>query len=206
MLSEFFCQQPRWDIHKRQTPWCIYMSYNRILETTTYIIVCGDDYPSSDTVKARLQASFSGVSEEVSSKLHIRNPYLLHCMIFHEAFVEAKSIITKLRHRLYDQLDKVDDYAKDTLDRKTLEILTIELHGVSQDTDSLLASADMAEMIATRMQAAHSRFEELVVVSELKDKTVKINDSLRYLQTSVQSQRRWLLSYKSRKDIAMNLV
>jgi hypothetical protein len=206
MQPEFFCQQPRWNIHHRQTPWCIYMTYDVKLASTTYIIVCGDDYPSSMTVKARLQAALSGTSEAVMSKSHARDPYLLHCMISHEALVEAKSVITALRHRLYDQLDKVDIYAKNTLERKTLEHLTIELHGISQDTDSLLASADMAEMIATRMLAAHTRFKGLSVAEEFRDKTVKINDSLRYLQVSVQSQKRWLLSYKSRKDIAMNLV
>jgi hypothetical protein len=203
---EFFCQQPRWNIHQRQTPWCVYMTHDAVLACTTYIIVCGSQNPSSETVKARLTANLIGASEVVTSKSHTRDPFFLHCMISHEAFVEAKGIITSLRHRLYDQLDKVDVYAKNTSNRKNLENLTIELHEISQDTDSLLASADMAEMIATRMLTAHSRFEYLLSADNIKDKAVKLGDSLQYLQSSVQSQKRWLLSYKSRKDIAMNLV
>jgi hypothetical protein len=182
------------------------MTYDIKLASTTYIIVCGEENPTCATVKTRLQAIVSGISEEVVPKSHAYDPYLLHSMIYHEALVESKSIITALRHRLYDQLDKVDAYAKNTLQRKALENLTIELHGISQDTDSLLASADMAEMIATRMLAAHSRFEELPGAYKIRDKAVKISDSIRYLQVSVQAKKRWLLSYRSRKDIAMNLV
>jgi hypothetical protein len=182
------------------------MSYDVHLACTTYVIACGSENPLNSLVKARLEVHLGGPSETVTAKSHTKDPFLLHCMIFHEGFTEAKAIITKLRHRLYDQLDMVDAYAKNPSDRKNLENLTIELHGVSQDTDSLLASADMAEMIATKMAKAHRRFEAILTDANLKDKTTKLEDALGYLQSSVQSQRRWLLSYKSRKDIAMNLV
>lgn len=182
------------------------MTHDAALSCTTYIIIGGNQSPFSTAVKARLTANFIEVPKKVTSKSHTLDPFLLHSMIFHESFIGAKEIITSLRHRLYDQLDKVDIYAKNTSNRKNLENLTIELHGISQNTDSLLASADMAEMIATKMLIAHGRFEALLGVDDIKDKTVKLSDSLRYLQSSTQSQKRWLLSYKSRKDTAMNLV
>jgi hypothetical protein len=176
------------------------------LVSTTYIVVSGGQYLPNETIKERLTALFSGSTEALASRSHTRDPFLLHCMITHEALVEAKGVITSLRRRLYDQLDKVDLYAKNALKREHLEELTIELHGISQNTDSLIASADMAEMIATTMASAHSRFIDILGHKDVKDKTMKVSDSLRYLQSSIQSQRRWLLSHKARKDIAMNLV
>ncbi|KAI9735160.1 MAG: hypothetical protein M1834_001748 [Cirrosporium novae-zelandiae] len=64
----------------------------------------------------------------------------------------------------------------------------------------------MAEMITARMRSAHSRFEKLLGAEDIKGKTVKISGSLQYPQAPIQSQKRWLLNYKARKDIAMNLV
>lgn len=190
----------------RQTPCSIYMNYDANLTCATYIIVSGYPHPPLETIKARLTESFSGEKEGIFQKSHAMNPFLLHCMISHESLMEAKSIISALRYRLYDQLDMIDAYAKEPSDRRNLENITIELHSISQDTDSLLASADMAHMIAERMICAHDRFETAPESAKAKDETVKVRDSLMYLQTSIQSQRRWLLSYKSRKDIAMNLV
>ncbi|OCL06378.1 hypothetical protein AOQ84DRAFT_390225 [Glonium stellatum] len=203
---EFFCQQPRWNIHKQQTPWCIYMTHDFLLSCSTYIIVCGEAYPSCDTVKLKLSQIFGGVDEKVAKKSYAKDPFLLHSMISYEALFEAKAIVTKLRLRLYDQLDIVDAYAKEPSDRRNLEKLTIELHSISQDTDSLLASADMAEMIAESMLVSHQRCKSVLQLADLKDEVIKISDSLTYLKTSIQSQKRWLMSYKNRKDIAMNLV
>lgn len=182
------------------------MNYDAEVACTTYIIVSGNPHPPLEIIKTRLAESFNGENEDVLEKSHAMNPFLLHCMISHESLVEAKSIISALRYRLYDQLDMIDAYAKEPSDRRNLENITVELHSISQDTDSLPASADMAQMIAERMICAHERFEMVLDEAKIKDKTVKLKDSLRYLQTSIQSQRRWLLSYKSRKDIAMNLV
>ena len=182
------------------------MNYDANLACTTYIIASGFPHPPLETIKARLAESFGGECEDVFQKSHAMDPFLLHCMISHESMVEAKSIVSALRYQLYDQLDMIDAYAKEPSDRRNLENITIELHGISQDTDSLLASADMAQMIAERMINAHERFEISMDGAKAKDKMVKVMDSLQYLQTSIQSQKRWLLSYKSRKDIAMNLV
>ncbi|CAG8957244.1 hypothetical protein HYFRA_00009446 [Hymenoscyphus fraxineus] len=69
----------------------------------------------------------------------------------------------------------------------------------------------MAEMIATRLCVVHAVFEKAMEVSstlepDWKDEVMKVKASLEYLKLSVQAQKRWLLSYKYRKDIAMNLV
>lgn len=182
------------------------MTYDVGAACTTYIIVCGEENPLIHVVKNRVKAIFSGSPTNVNTMRHARDPFLFHSLICHEALVEAKDIVKKLRMRLYDQLDIVDEYAENPSDRKILENLTIQLHAVSQDTDSLISSAEMAEMIATRMLTAHERFMRLQNPLEIKDVLEKHVDSLHYLQTSIQSQKRWLLGHKSRKDIAMNLV
>ena len=127
-------------------------------------------------------------------------------MIIHESLIGAKPTITSVRHRLYDQLDMVDAYAKEPSDRKALEKLTNELHGISQDADSLLASADMVEIVLKGILSAHQRFQMVQIDQKSRNEIINANDSIRYLLSSVQSQRRWIMSYKSRKDTAMNLV
>jgi hypothetical protein len=46
----------------------------------------------------------------------------------------------------------------------------------------------------------------LLGLNAIEDGNTKISDALRYLLESAESQKRWLVSYKSRKDIALNLV
>lgn len=108
-----------------------------------------------------------------------------------------------------DQLDQVEKYCKkgpDEREKNKLEKLTIGLHTVSQDTDSLLASADMASMILRRVSEADLRYANWVWEPDRQNAFGKPADAISYLSASVESQVRWLASYKSRKDIAMNLV
>ena len=90
--------------------------------------------------------------------------------------------------------------------RMSLDTLTKELHIVSQDADGLLSSADMGIMLCKELKRAHERFIELCLPVQQRFLGAKISDATRYMLVSLESQKRWLLSYKSRKDIAMNLV
>lgn len=138
-----------------------------------------------------------------SAKLHPNDPFLPLSIICHESLVDAKAIITELRHRLYDQLDIVDIYSETPFDRSNVKELTSQLHKVSQDADSLFASAEMGTMVIEHIIRARDRALNLFPQA-LSD--VNVGDSLSYIKQSLDSQKRWLLSYKSRKDIAMNLV
>jgi hypothetical protein len=185
------------------------MNHSVSTACTTYLVVCGSNYKPCQAIKQRLSDAAI-----YSPQGQILEPFFLHNMIMHEASVECKSVIAKLRRRLYAELDKVDDYAKSQgkFERKLLEHLTIQLHGISQDTDSLLASADMAEMVANKMLKAHKRLADILRVNShdrytgLRNDIRKTNDGIAYMLASMQAQKRWLLSYRSRKDIAMNLV
>ena len=94
---------------------------------------------------------------------------------------------------------------KKLVDRAALKALTNELRLISQDADSLVAGAEMGTMITERMYEAH-RTLKTSAEFRLQRHFCQVQDSLGRLVHSLQARRRWMLSYKSRKDIAMNLV
>lgn len=201
--AEFVCQQPRYAIRSKQQLCSLYMGFDSKSASATYIIISGKDEPYLDRVKCRLSDYFPSGGTLGATMLHPKDPFLLLSMICHESLVDAKAIVTELRHRLYDQLDIVDMYSESPFDRSKLRELTNQLHKVSQDVDSLFASAEMGTMIIEHVIQARHRALRLFprALSE-----VNVDDSLFYVKQSLESQKRWLLSYKSRKDIAMNLV
>lgn len=196
------CQHPRWDSHVKLQPCSVYMSVDRITNVTTYIVVSGEDDHCIEIAKKRIEDAFSLPTVDQSP-----DPFLVHHIIAHESFLQSKPIITKLRHRLYDALDNVDAYGKGekSLDRVALRALTNELHLISQDADSLVSSTEMGTMVVERMSAAHRK---LIQESDaaLQNAFSLVGDSLEQHVQTLHARRRWLLSYKSRKDIAMNLV
>ncbi|KAL8768952.1 MAG: hypothetical protein Q9194_005578 [Teloschistes cf. exilis] len=178
------------------------MSVDRITNVTTYIVVSGEDDHCIEIAKKRIEDAFSLPTVDQSP-----DPFLVHHIIAHESFLQSKAIITKLRHRLYDALDNVDAYGKGekSLDRVALRALTNELHLISQDADSLVSSTEMGTMVVERMSAAHRKLMQESDAA-LKNAFSLVGDSLEQHVQTLHARRRWLLSYKSRKDIAMNLV
>lgn len=134
---------------------------------------------------------------------------MVHCLVLQETFRNTKSVITPLRGSHYDHLDLVDIYSSKPLHehgRAELEDMTIEMHVISQEIDSVTAGAEMTAMIVRRMQLAHDRCFTLLGSNPVGDGNTKVSDALRYLLESAESQKRRLLSYKLRKDIALILV
>jgi hypothetical protein len=84
--------------------------------------------------------------------------------------------------------------------------MTVHLHYISRVIDPLIAYADMTAMILRRMQASHDRYCDGQPGQGLSTASTKTSDSIRYLLESAESRKRWLLSYKSRKDATLNLV
>ncbi|KAK6335172.1 hypothetical protein TWF718_010609 [Orbilia javanica] len=203
---EFFCQHPRWNIHENQQPWSVYMSYDLPTKRVFYFVVTGVDCPKNALVKDRLFQSFCRGEDNNAAKRSFADPFFIHTLISHESLNDLKPVMTVLRTHLYDQLDEVDAYAKQPSDRRKLEKLTTELHMVSQDADSLLASSDMAIMVSDRMLESHQLIQQLLFAQFKYDEYHKTADALAYLRHSAQTHKRWLTSYKNRKDIAMNLV
>jgi hypothetical protein len=134
---------------------------------------------------------------------------MLHCLIAHEVFLDAKSVFEPLKDDLYAQLDLVDAcVATPSRDRgkKDLEEMTVRLHYLSRMIDPLIANAEMTAMVLRQMQASHDRYCESLTGAGLSNATTKTSDSVRYLLESAESQKRWLVSYRSRKDTTLNLV
>jgi hypothetical protein len=186
------------------------MTHSLATNSTTYLVVCSQGQYRNDVIKERLRDMFPAPQPaHPSPALTLPDPFLLHVMITHEAFLEAKSITTLTRHKLYDALDSVGDFSKQIPSQRSkekLESLTISLHLVSQDTDGMFAAADMTAMILRRLSQAHQRYSASVQSRLKTDAITKTADAIDYLSASVESQMRWLNSYKARKDIAMNLV
>lgn len=273
-------QHPRYTIHERQQPCSVYMGYDFTTGVTTYLIFSGEADPWVGRAKKRFadyctewvpRMSNDSTDDKTTSSEAVafpasetRDPFLLQSMLCHESLVEARRPITELRHRLYDVLDVVGEYAKEPFDRSNLKDITNKLHGISQDVDSLYVSAEMGSMVARHCATAREAIlderrkqqveqsgtlsgdesavsqpptpgldfvstpglDELpspghsdVTLAASADDTPKVctpnphdfegsnvGDALAYLIQSLDSQKRWLQSYKSRKDIAMNLV
>lgn len=137
------------------------------------------------------------------------DPFMFHALVAHETFLDAREDITQQRADLYDQLDALDKYAAKSAqqrDKGDLEDMTIQFDVISQEIDSMTASADMTGMILRRLPAAHHRCRQSLKTPESTNAATRTADTLAYLTEPLESQRRWLLSYKSRRDIAMNLV
>jgi hypothetical protein len=92
--------------------------------------------------------------------------------------------------------------------RDLLQSITIELHSVSQTTDSGMANADMSIRLTEFMYArfrehccatppAHPQAGEAIRVT---------NQAIFYALNSWYSQSNWLRHYKARKDTAMGFV
>lgn len=205
--QEFICRHPRWDIHTKMQPCSVYMSHQSQTAVTTYIVVSGEGDTCIEIAKSRLQDAFRRQRPGQAPLEKATDPFLLHNIIVQESFLQSKPVITKLRFRLYDQLDKVDAYGKgeEIVDRAALKALTNELHLISQDADSLVAGAEMGMMITERMYEGHATLKASAEL-RLQPHFCQVDDSLGQLVHSLQARRRWILSYKSRKDIAMNLV
>ena len=205
-VTEFICQHPRWDSHIKLQPCSVYMSFQKERAITTYIIVSGLDDECVKISRKRLEEACDA-PKSTGRTFNMNDPYLFHHIIAQESFLQSKPIITKLRHRLYDALDNVDAYGKGdkSLDRTALRALTNELHLISQDADSLVSSSEMGTMVVEQMYTAHGHLA-VIFGAQIKQRFARVDDSLGHLVQTLQARRRWLLSYKSRKDIAMNLV
>ncbi|KXT09169.1 hypothetical protein AC579_7288 [Pseudocercospora musae] len=220
---EFFCQQPRWNLHKKDVPLSIYMTHDLTTKATTYVISCSKEQAQLKVIQERLEDAFRAATVTEAA-----DPFMLHALVTHEVFAEARSVVTPVRYQLYDQLDRVDKYAERSAkgiepsptntslaksnlaveqdEPENLQDITIQLNVVSQEVDSMTANADMASMIVHRLIEAHDRYRESVTSVSMRNAVTKTHDSLQYLAQSIDAQKRWLQSYKVRKDTAMNLV
>ncbi|KAI6777399.1 hypothetical protein HG530_001344 [Fusarium avenaceum] len=204
--SVFAFQHPRYTIHVRQQPCSSYIGYDAVRDMTTCVVSSGENELFVERTKVRIKDYFANtLTEPAKIGPEAFDPFLIQSILCQESLLAARKPITELRHRLYDVLDVVGEYSKEPFDRSNLKEMTDKLHKVSQDADSLAASVEMGLMIAQNS----GRGWNAIRTSRLtRSKTggSTVGDSLDYIARSLESQLRWLQTYKSRKDIAMNLV
>jgi hypothetical protein len=172
--------------------------------TTTYIVVIDKRHSRTLHIKRRIAACFSAAGPADK-----QDPFMLHCLISQEMLLDGESVIAPLKTDLYTQLDLVDEcIITPSRDRgkEDLERMTVQLHYISRIIDPLIAYADMTAMILRRLQASHDRYCDGDPGHGISNATIKTSDSIRYLLESAESRKRWLLSYKSRKDATLSLV
>ncbi|KAK8075319.1 hypothetical protein PG997_009982 [Apiospora hydei] len=207
--AKYTYQHPRYTIHTRQQPCSVWFAYDLPTSTTTYIVTYGKGEEWVDKAKDRLTHYFVRTGHGPGLKTaEGHDPFLVQSILCHESLSGAKTPITQLRHMLYDVLDTVSEYSKEPFHRSSLKAMTEQLHKVSQDADSLLASAEMGSMVAShcKWSRASLQTEVRTVQSISPFAASNVGDALEYLVQSLEAQKRWLSSYQSRKDIAMNLV
>lgn len=204
--SEFIYQHPRYSSPAWQTPCSVYLAYEVDRARTSYIIVSGDSEPWVERAKRRMNDYYNrSASDPVLGFTEAFDPFLLQSILCHESLVEAKVPISEVRCRLYTVLNVVGEYSKEPFDRKNLKDMTEQLHRVSQDADSMLAGAEMCTMIVEHSRRGRTSLLD-GITPRPRFSSSNVGDALVYLSESLELQKRWLQSYKSRKDIAMNLV
>jgi hypothetical protein len=182
----------------------VYMTHNLSDKTTTYVVVISNRHSRTLHIKRRIAACFSA-----AGPADRQDPFMLHCLIAQGMFLDGQSVIAPLKRDLYKQLDLVDECISrrsHQRHKKDLEQMTVQLHYISQMIEPLIAKADMTAMILRQMQASHDWYCECLPGDGLLDAATKTSDSIRYLLESAESQKRCLVSCRSRKDATLNLV
>jgi hypothetical protein len=208
--TEFWCQHPRWDIHNREQPISVYMKNG--YQSTTYLIT-GD---RNDYVINHLQDCLRCGTDEGSKYLSpnsFLDPFAIHYLLARLSFEFSKGFVSNLRRTLYDQLDKIDRHTQSIStagEREELKKRTTDLSLLSQNVDSFLAGFQMALGIANKLKNAHEEYVNFVEgEKEAIGRTTggqRLIYSIQWLESSLESQLRWLHSYKARKDTSMTLV
>ncbi|KAI1387584.1 uncharacterized protein F4822DRAFT_407031 [Hypoxylon trugodes] len=218
---EFLCQHPRWlqksrhDTTVHRAPCSVYLHHEGETNTSYYMISSAksDGYVSDilrnlgipDTDKP-----YTGMAPDV-----MFNPFFIHALVSGTAYRQSTEYLGDVRTNLMEQIIKVNDYSQEThpylgdgegvdAGRKKLEDITKKLHLVSQTCDSGIASADMSIELCREMLEAYMSF----TANGIEDPASRqhVQDSMAWILKTWHCQKNWLISYKARKDTAMNFV
>ncbi|KAK7471952.1 hypothetical protein VKT23_000058 [Stygiomarasmius scandens] len=203
---EYSCQHPRWNLQVQGSPLSVYMKYDQARKLTVYIIAHKQQDSSIEALRNLLTIRAGGRASEKRHKMFLEDPFHLHLMLSMLSLEAAKFHIHRFRRFMWHQMNAVDDHLTGLIknDREELGVLTKELQVISQNADSLIASADVAIISAKGIKNAHRRLH--LALSNSKAVSGGTADGVMYILGSLQKQKMWLLNYRSRKDSMMNLV
>ena len=199
----------------------MYLYHDLLSGLSTYFIATssGEDWISALTEVLKPADSTSSEQQTILKSV-AGSPFSLHAVMSGIAFAHSQEYVKLVRDRLMNQIRKVNDYSEHPSkkygnlqslqgnfeERLMLENITKELHLVSQTADTGIANADMAIKIYEEMLDAFTQFQAQENLESHTSAVHSTEDALRYTLKSMQCQRNWLVSYKARKDTAMNFV
>lgn len=199
----FVCQFPRWyDRSARRSPPCsIFIGYDEGSKSTTYVVSSVKSEPFVNRPRQTLQDFFT-ISSRSRSGQGANEPFLVASILARESLFDAEIAISKLRKSLYSQLEIVDSYASDPFDRSSIRQATTALHDISQQCAVYVPAAEKLSLLIQRMNRAHQSV--MLLCSNIGHHQVE--NALNYIEDSINAQKRWIVSYNSRKDVAMTVL
>ena len=218
---EFFCQHPRWlqktrfDKSQHRAPCSVYLHHDNISNTTYYLISSARDEKVAPKILEELNIPSPDKPHTGSSIEALANPFLIHTLVSGYAHLQSVDYLADVRERLFSQIAEVNDYSKEPYSgsplgsrgndgREKLQNITKNLHAVSQTCDSGIANADMSIRLCEEMLEAYIAFSTDPKTPPKSWRQVR--DSMGWILKTWHCQKNWLVSYKARKDTAMNFV
>lgn len=198
----------------------MHLHYNPSRKLTTYLVSSSRSEDWVASIKQTLiQPRMTSIEHASILREVTESPFALHAIISGLAFSQSQEFVRSVREKLMLQIRKVNDYSeltKDVMDttplentmrnRAMLENITKELHLVSQTADTGIANADMSLKLCQKMLNAYMRLSDIQGKASKTHAFRSTEDALRYTLESMKCQKDWLISYKARKDTAMNFV
>ncbi|KAI9891091.1 MAG: hypothetical protein M1814_003290 [Vezdaea aestivalis] len=218
---DFFCQQPRIEIHGpkfvQRSPLSIYMRFDAAKNTTYYIISSSETDECVVDLRNLLNAASDAGTPGSHALLH--HPLEIHILLSKILFDVSKNYVNLFRQSMFQQLRAVDGLSlqEGQADRRGLTEVTIELQIISKDVNKLISDVDIALRNLAKTQEAFARIDDILALSCSSSKLAssssnpsnlrqQLIDTLTYVESSMDKQKMWLYNYRDRKDIAMSLV
>ncbi|THU99277.1 hypothetical protein K435DRAFT_659316 [Dendrothele bispora CBS 962.96] len=210
MSDKYSCQHPRWNLQVQGSPLSVYMKYDHVRNLTVYVVAHKQHDSSVEALKNLINVGISArirPDPERQSTMFLEDPFHLHLMLSVLSLEAAKFHIHRFRRFMWMQMNAVDDHLMGliTTDREELSNLTKELQVISQNADSLIASAEVAIISANGIKSAHKRLNQALSNGKVMA-SGQTADGILYVLGSLKKQKMWLLNYRNRKDSMMNLV
>ncbi|KAI9705287.1 MAG: hypothetical protein M1820_005286 [Bogoriella megaspora] len=218
---EFFCQHPRWlqktryDKLRHRAPYSVYLHHDNVTNTSYYIISSARDEEYAMKILDALsipkhEKSYIGPTIEAAA-----SPFWIHAFMSGSAYLQSVDYLADVRGQLFSQIAEVNDYSKESYSgfpslhrnkdgRQKLQNITKNLHTISQTCDSGIANANMSIRLCEEMLEAYSTFS--TEPTNPPESWRQIHDSIQWVLKTWHCQKNWLISYKARKDTAMNFV
>ena len=218
---EFFCQHPRWlqktryDRSQHRAPCSVYLHHENMSNITYYIISSVRDENFATKILEELNMPTAEKPHTGPNNEALANPFLIHTLVSGYAHLQSIDYLADVRERLFSHIAEVNDYSKETYSgfplesrsndgRQKLQNITKNLHAVSQTCDSGIANADMSIRLCEEMLEAYIAFSTEPKAPPKSWRQVR--DSMEWILKTWHCQKNWLISYKARKDTAMNFV